>query len=246
MAERTQLSVQRMAQTLADQFPILLQAAAGTGRRALAEFIALCEEVLSCVDSPTRTTPDSLAQFIGARDADVMNHDETTRAIMGTESLGTLRRQADNASSQAAVALARPNLPPAVSTSNGPVHLPDLLRSLTVEAALLADHCGTTLDRAGTAQCLRAVASVLGERFPGHTIEVRVPPFAAVQLGSLTAGPVHHRGTPPNVVETDTATFWALAIGTLSWTQAREAHRLRVSGVHAPDVAQMLPIVRRR
>lgn len=246
MAERTQLTVQRMAAALAEQLPQLLQAASRTSRRALGEFINLCEELLTALDSPTRTTPDTLAQFVAARDMDVMHHDEIVAAIAGGESLATLRRQAENASSQAALALTRQVLPPAVTTSNGPVHLPDLLRTFTVEAALLADHCSTTLDPAGTAQCIRALTAVLGERFPGHTIEVRIPPFAAVQLGSLSAGPSHHRGTPPNVVETDTATFWALSIGTLSWTQAREAHRLRVSGVHAEDVAQMLPVVRRR
>lgn len=246
MAERTQLAVQRMAQALSGQFPSLLQAAAGTSRHALAEFISLCEELLTALDSPTRNTPDSLAQFVSGRDMDVMHHDEIARAIAGTESLATLRRQAENASSQAVLALTRQALPPAVVTNNGPVHLPDLLRVFTIEAALLADHCGARLDPTGTAQCVRALTAILGERFPGHTIEVRVPPFAAVQLGSLSAGPTHHRGTPPNVVETDTVTFWALCIGTLSWTQARDAHRLRVSGVHATDVATMLPVLRRR
>lgn len=245
MVERTQLTVQRMARALAEQFPSLLQSAAGTSRHALAEFINLCEELLTALDSPTRTTPDSLTQFVSGRDMDVMHRDEIARAIAGAESLASLRRQAENASSQAALALTREVLPPAVVTGNGPVHTRDLLRVFTIEAALLADHCGATLDPAGTAQCVRALAATLGERFPGHTIEVRIPPFAAVQLGSLSAGPTHHRGTPPNVVETDTTTFWALCIGTLSWAQAREAHRLRVSGVHAADVATMLPVLRR-
>lgn len=246
MAERTQLAVQHLAQTLADQFPILLDAAGATSRWALAELINLCEELIAALDEPTQTTPDSLARFATNRDMDVLAHNQTVRSIIGTESPRTLRNQAANATSQAIAALARPSLPPAVNTPVGPVRTSDLLRALTIEASLLADHCRASLDPPGTAQCTRALASILGERFPGRTIEVRVPPYTAVQLASLTAGPQHHRGTPPNVVEMDTRTFWELCTGMLSWDGAREAHRLRVSGVHAGDVATMLPVVHRR
>ena len=94
------------------------------------------------------------------------------------------------------------------------------------------------------AQALRALAVTLEERYPGHTIELRVPPVTAVQLGAFGEGPTHHRGTPPNVVETDPDTFWALCTGSLSWQQARDEHRLRVSGVHADQVSRMLPVIK--
>ena len=77
----------------------------------------------------------------------------------------------------------------------------------------------------------------LGERFGGLSIELRVPPTTAVQLRAPGGGPVHHRGTPPNVVETDPDTFWALCTGALTWERAHEEHLLRVS------VARMLPVV---
>ncbi|MCL1841370.1 MAG: sterol carrier family protein [Propionibacteriaceae bacterium] len=105
----------------------------------------------------------------------------------------------------------------------------------------LAD--GVEPERAPLAEAVRALAFDLGERYGGRTIEVRVPPFAAVQLRSATGeGPQHHRGTPPNVVETDPATFVLLATGALRWDDAVARHRLRWSGAHAHDVATMLPL----
>lgn len=76
---------------------------------------------------------------------------------------------------------------------------------------------------------------------PGHTVEVRVPPFAAVQC---IAGPRHTRGTPPNVVETDPRTWLELATGRLLWPAAAAAGHIAASGTRAGDVAGWLPLVR--
>lgn len=84
----------------------------------------------------------------------------------------------------------------------------------------------------------RAACGLLGERHGGHSIELRVPPYAAVQLGFGT-GPRHTRGTPPNVVETDPTTFLALVTGRLTWAEAN----IRSSGAHADEVAQVFPLV---
>jgi hypothetical protein len=67
---------------------------------------------------------------------------------------------------------------------------------------------------------------------------VRVPPFGAVQC---VEGPRHTRGTPPNVVETDPATWLALALGLLDWDAA--ADRVSASGHRAGEVARWLPVV---
>jgi hypothetical protein len=69
-------------------------------------------------------------------------------------------------------------------------------------------------------------------------VEVRVPPFGAVQC---IEGPRHTRGTPPNVVETDPVTWVRLAVGLLSWEQAVAGRLVRVSGVRA-DLAGYLPV----
>ena len=64
---------------------------------------------------------------------------------------------------------------------------------------------------------VRYTLQLLAELAPGNTLEVRVPPFGAVQC---IEGPRHTRGTPPNVVETDAATWLALATGELPWAEA--------------------------
>jgi hypothetical protein len=80
--------------------------------------------------------------------------------------------------------------------------------------------------------------AVLIERHPGKSVEVRVPPFAAVQA---LAGARHTRGTPPAVVETDAATWLALARGTLTFADAAFAGRVRASGERS-DLTPLLPL----
>jgi hypothetical protein len=81
--------------------------------------------------------------------------------------------------------------------------------------------------------------AVLAERSPGASVEVRVPPYAAVQA---VAGVRHTRGTPPAVVELDAETWIALATGTLAWADAEGDGRVRASGERA-DLSPLLPLV---
>jgi Bacterial SCP ortholog len=81
--------------------------------------------------------------------------------------------------------------------------------------------------------------AVLVERAPGASVEVRVPPYAAVQA---VAGVRHTRGTPPAVVELDAETWIALATGALTWTDAEDDGRVRASGERA-DLSPLLPLV---
>lgn len=80
--------------------------------------------------------------------------------------------------------------------------------------------------------------AVLAEQAPGNSVEVRVPPYAAVQC---IPGVRHTRGTPPAVVETDADTWIALATGELSWTAAVDAGRVRASGERS-DLSSWLPV----
>jgi hypothetical protein len=79
---------------------------------------------------------------------------------------------------------------------------------------------------------------VLADLVPGRAVEVRVPPYAAVQC---VAGPRHTRGTPPNVVEMDAVTWVSLAAGRLAWAQAVADGRIRASGPRA-DISGCLPL----
>ncbi|MCG3749848.1 MULTISPECIES: sterol carrier family protein [unclassified Amycolatopsis] len=94
--------------------------------------------------------------------------------------------------------------------------------------------------RAELAAAVRATLRTLAQDAPGHTVEVRVPPYAAVQC---IEGPRHTRGTPPNVVETDPRTWLELATGLLDWDDALGAARVTASGSRA-DLAHWLPVVR--
>jgi hypothetical protein len=73
---------------------------------------------------------------------------------------------------------------------------------------------------------------------PGRSVEVRVPPVAAVQC---VEGPRHTRGTPPNVIETDPLTWFRLATGRLGWAEAVASGKVRASGARA-DLSAYLPI----
>lgn len=107
-------------------------------------------------------------------------------------------------------------------------------------AAALPDHA-PPLPRACVAAAVRTTLAVLAERHPGHLVEVRVPPWGAVQIGRPGVGSVHRRGTPPNVVETDADTWLRLATGARSWGDALAGHAVSASGPHA-QLGDLLPL----
>ena len=93
-------------------------------------------------------------------------------------------------------------------------------------------------DRPTLATAIRYTLELLAERAPGNSVELRVPPFAAVQC---VPGPRHTRGTPGSVVETDGDTWLALATGRLAWQEALVAGRVRASGERS-DLSPWLPV----
>ena len=85
---------------------------------------------------------------------------------------------------------------------------------------------------------VKASLARLVEIAPGRAVEVRVPPFGAVQV---IEGHTHRRGTPSAVVETDPATWLRLATGSLSWAEAIASGQLHASGERS-DLSSLLPI----
>jgi hypothetical protein len=81
--------------------------------------------------------------------------------------------------------------------------------------------------------------AVLAAAAPGHSVEVRVPPYGAIQCVS---GPRHGRGTPPNVVETDARTWLELVVGRTSWDAALDGGALQASGIRSDEVSRLLPL----
>ncbi len=111
------------------------------------------------------------------------------------------------------------------------VHTDDLSRSLP-------DRDPVPFEPAALAAVTRTLAEVLAAQSPGRSVELRVPPYVAVQA---VAGPRHTRGTPPNVIETDPLTWLRLASGRLAWSDAVAGGAVAASGTRA-DLADQLPL----
>jgi Bacterial SCP ortholog len=110
---------------------------------------------------------------------------------------------------------------------------------LTGVADWLRDQAQEAPDRATLATAVRLTARTLAAMAPGASVEVRIPPFVAVQC---VAGPKHTRGTPPNVVETDPRTWLLLATGMLTLADAKAAGSLTLSGGRAGEIDHWLPL----
>ena len=93
-------------------------------------------------------------------------------------------------------------------------------------------------DRQTVATAVRFLLEQLATDHEGNAVEVRVPPYGATQA---VEGPRHTRGTPPNVVEMDAATWLSLATGALNWDAAIADARVAASGTRA-DLSDVLPI----
>ncbi|MDT2003768.1 sterol carrier family protein [Rhodococcus jostii] len=95
--------------------------------------------------------------------------------------------------------------------------------------------------RTQLAAAVRLSARTLEQVAPGSSVEVRVPPFVAVQC---IEGPRHTRGTPPNVVETDPRTWLLMVTGLLDFDGATADGGVSVSGSRAGEIAHWLPLLR--
>ncbi|MCT9626264.1 hypothetical protein HWD94_14165 [Pseudarthrobacter equi] len=94
------------------------------------------------------------------------------------------------------------------------------------------------LPRNVLATAVRYTLEEVTARAPGNSVEVRVPPFGVTQC---VEGPRHTRGTPPNVIECDAATWLAMATGGLAWADAVGAGKVAASGLRA-DLSALLPL----
>lgn len=128
------------------------------------------------------------------------------------------------------------------AVGRGPYTGPDTadgLRRGCLDAVLAAYDLGAEPARPVVRGAVRFLLDRLVTRAPGKSVEVRVPPYAAVQCVN---GPRHTRGTPPNLVEMDAATWICLSAGRLTWADAVAAGRVRASGTRA-DLSGLLPLV---
>jgi uncharacterized iron-regulated membrane protein len=117
------------------------------------------------------------------------------------------------------------------------VHLP-----ASVAAVLAAYDAGTQVERSDERAAVKEALAALVERAPGRSVEVRVPPHAAVQA---IEGTTHRRGTPSAVVEMDARTWLELAVGRITWSDAVAAGRITASGERS-DLSPLLPLFTQR
>lgn len=135
---------------------------------------------------------------------------------------------------------------PVVRARRAPIRLGDYLATRVVELAVHADDLARsvpgleepTMPREVQRLAVRTLLDALAERAPGRSVEVRVPPFAAVQC---VEGPRHSRGTPSNLVEADATTWLRLATGRMTWSDAIDEGQLSASGGRA-DLSGYLPL----
>ncbi|HVX43068.1 MAG TPA: sterol carrier family protein, partial [Mycobacteriales bacterium] len=133
-----------------------------------------------------------------------------------------------------------------VQAPRGPLAIGPFLATRALELAVHTDDLARTmpehqpdLSPAALGLSARLLADVLATRAPGKSVEVRVPPYVAVQC---VEGPRHTRGTPPNVVETDPRTWLRLATGRITYGEAVEAGSVHASGDRA-DLSAHLPVL---
>ncbi len=115
---------------------------------------------------------------------------------------------------------------------------PDATALLAQLARAVAD--AAEPDRGALRTACRALAQELAARVPGRSVELRVPPYAAVQC---VPGPRHTRGTPGSVVEVEPHAWVQLATGRVTWSEASADGRVSASGERS-DLSAHLPLVR--
>ncbi|MEN3300918.1 sterol carrier family protein [Pseudonocardia sp.] len=182
---------------------------------------------------------------------DTATPDEADRAeetaAWGTAAPADVLAEFHAATLAARAALA--GMPPggSITARRGPAALADVLLSRVWELAVHADDLGRSrpdrpappLDPGAVRIAARGFAELLAARAPGRSVELRVPPYVAVQC---IPGPRHTRGTPPNVVETDPTTWLRLACGRVSWADQVATGTVRASGERS-DLSGYLPLL---
>ena len=195
---------------------------------------------------PTGEAPRSVDAYLSdvvAASTTVQERETAAGTHAPEQLLATLRVERD----AAAAALATTPWPVAVRAARGPLRTADFLAYRAVELAVhtddlarsLPDRPPPRLESAAARIAATALADLLAARAPGRSVELRVPPYVAVQC---VAGPRHTRGTPPNVVEADPPTWLRLATGRLAWTDAVRTGQVRASGERS-DLSAHLPLL---
>jgi len=202
--------------------------------------------LLGAVGSPTDEPPLALHDYVARYREDAAAIDAVTAELAADHTPDDLLTDLDLLLSEVRGRLAQP-MPRVVRAPRGPIAGADYLTTRFFEVLAHSDDLSRSLpdrepiafDRKALGIGVRGLAGMLAAKYPGRSVEVRIPPFTAVQA---IEGPRHTRGTPPNVVESDGATFLRLATGRADWAGAVAAGQVRASGNRA-DLSAYLPLL---
>ena len=182
--------------------------------------------VLAATSKPeTGTEPLGVAAYVGTYPVNADGIAESTRSLAArTDDVTGLLDEAW-AEVSAWLADAGEDGRRVVQARRGPIRLDELVRTRLLEIVVHGDDLARSVpelappahDRGALRDVVKSLLAVLVERAPGRSVEVRVPPFAAVQV---IEGTSHTRGTPPNTVETDPLTWIRIACGRQTWSEA--------------------------
>ena len=202
--------------------------------------------LLSAVASPVDEPPLALHEYVARYRVDAAAIDAVTAELAAGRTPAELLASLDVLLGEAQARLAEP-LPKVVRAPRGPISGADYLTTRIFEVLAHSDDLSRSVpereavgfDPSALRAGVRGLAGMLAVKYPGRSVEVRVPPAVAVQC---IAGPRHTRGTPPNVVEADPVTFLLLATGRVEWGEALAAGQVRASGNRA-DLSAQLPLL---
>lgn len=175
--------------------------------------------------------------------ADLLDEDTREAAVVTERAAARIEEAAERLAAVLDAAVEPDRL---VRITLGTMRSTDFLVTRLVELVVHTDDLATAtgigipLDKHAVAAVVRLLADALAALAPGNSVEVRIPPYAAVQC---VPGPRHTRGTPPNVVETDPRTWIRLATGRTAWADALGAAAVSASGERADLVAGYLPVL---
>jgi len=242
-------SLQTWCQQLSDEEWSLPSVLGGWQVAHLVVHLALvADSVAAAAVVPSQEKALTVAAYV-ARYREVADHIDARTRERGASSRSDVLADLGRTGHRAMVALSTAGLrdDPVVAARRGPIRWSDFMVTRCIELAVHTDDLARSVPedrRPGLGQgCLkvatRALAEVLAERAPGRSVEVRVPPLAAVQC---VAGPRHTRGTPAAVVQLDPVSFLQLAAGRLDWASAVGAGKIRASGQRA-DLSEWLPLL---
>jgi uncharacterized protein (TIGR03083 family) len=212
----------------------------------VAELVAHLAACLEGVVEWSTASPPGRAEltasgYLLALPAAAARIDARERAAAAVTLPAQLRRRVAAALAELTELVRDADLARLVAAPAGAVRLDELLVTRCVEGVVhgLDLPHPVAPDRDALKIAVKALLAALAVRAPGKSVEVRVPPFGAVQV---VEGIRHTRGTPPNVVETDALTWVRLAAGRVNWEVAVESGAVRASGDRS-DLGNLLPLL---